>query len=270
DALGEEPRARPVGRLRLPVVPAAAVAHGARERPARGALRGARPSGGAAAGARAARGARRARPEGPLPASTVGRRAGARRLLPRVVHHREGARRPGLGDRQERSHRRLAHHRLAQARRRGLRRLRQGHAAPVADPPQGRGGEPNDDHGGAQRLQARTHPLDRHGRAARDPGPDGRARGARGDREVALMLALNGVSYVAKPPLLYVLLGGAFALAGPSETTARAVPALCALAAIAATAWLGAKLLGARGGFVAGTALLTSAGFFAFARYVRP
>src|SRR2546422_1295028 len=83
-------------------------------------------------------------------------------------------------------------------------------------------------------------------------------------------LTLNGVSYVDKPPLLYVLLGGAFALAGPSETTARAVPALCALAAIAATAWLGAKLLGARGGFVAGTALLTSAGFFAFARYVRP
>src|SRR5439155_502235 len=84
------------------------------------------------------------------------------------------------------------------------------------------------------------------------------------------VLTLNGVSYVDKPPLLYVLLGGAFALAGPSETTARAVPALCALAAIAATAWLGAKLLGARGGFVAGTALLTSAGFFAFARYVRP
>ena len=85
-----------------------------------------------------------------------------------------------------------------------------------------------------------------------------------------IVLTLNGVSYVDKPPLLYALLGGAFALAGPSETTARAVPALCALAAIAATAWLGAKLLGARGGFVAGTALLTSAGFFAFARYVRP
>src|SRR3989449_8695777 len=84
------------------------------------------------------------------------------------------------------------------------------------------------------------------------------------------VLTLNGVSYVDKPPLLYVLLGGALALAGPSETTARAVPALCALAAIAATAWLGARLLGARGGFVAGTALLTSAGFFAFARYVRP
>src|SRR5207245_5116382 len=74
-------------------------------------------------------------------------------------------------------------------------------------------------------------------------------------------LTLNGVSYVDKPPLLYVLLGGAFALAGPSETTARAVPALCALAAIAATAWLGAKLLGARGRFVAGAALLPRAGF---------
>ena len=35
-------------------------------------------------------------------------------------------------------------------------------------------------------------------------------------------------------------------------------------------AGLGARLLGACGGFVAGVALLTSAGFFAFARYVRP
>ena len=84
------------------------------------------------------------------------------------------------------------------------------------------------------------------------------------------VLTLNGVSYVDKPPLLYVLLGGAFTLAGPSETAARAVPALAALAAVAATAWLGARLLGACGGFVAGVALLTSAGFFAFARYVRP
>ena len=83
-------------------------------------------------------------------------------------------------------------------------------------------------------------------------------------------LTLGGVRYVDKPPLLYTLLAGALALAGPSETTARAVPALSALAAIAATAWLGGRLLGARGGFIAGTALLTSAGFFAFARYVRP
>src|SRR3989475_7658570 len=80
----------------------------------------------------------------------------------------------------------------------------------------------------------------------------------------------GGVRNVDNPPLLYPLLAGALALAGPSETTARAVPALSALAAIAATAWLGGRLLGARGGFIAGTALLTSAGFFAFARYVRP
>src|SRR5439155_144137 len=51
-------------------------------------------------------------------------------------------------------------------------------------------------------------------------------------------LTLGGVRYVDKPPLLYTLLAGALALAGPSETTARAVPALSALAAIAATACL--------------------------------
>jgi hypothetical protein len=83
-------------------------------------------------------------------------------------------------------------------------------------------------------------------------------------------LTLGGVRYVDKPPLLYALLAGALALAGPSETTARVVPALSALAGVAATAWLGGRLLGGLGGFVAGTALLTSAGFFAFARYVRP
>src|SRR3989475_965761 len=76
--------------------------------------------------------------------------------------------------------------------------------------------------------------------------------------------------YVDKPPLLYPLLAGALALAGPSETTARAVPALSALAAIAATAWLGGRLLGARGGVIPGAALPTSAGVFALARYVRP
>lgn len=73
-----------------------------------------------------------------------------------------------------------------------------------------------------------------------------------------------------KPPLLYALMAVAFAGAGAGEGTARAVPALAALAAVAATAWLGARLLGARAGFVAGAALATSAGFFAFGRYVRP
>src|SRR5919198_3889276 len=85
-----------------------------------------------------------------------------------------------------------------------------------------------------------------------------------------LRLTLNGVAYVDKPPLLYTLLATGFALGGASETSARLVPALAALAAVAATGWLGARLLGARGGFVAGAALATSCGFFVYGRYVRP
>lgn len=85
-----------------------------------------------------------------------------------------------------------------------------------------------------------------------------------------LALTLNGVRYVDKPPLLYALLAGAFAAAGPGEAAARAVPALGALTAVAATAWLGARLGGAWLGLLAGGALLTSCGFFAYGRYVRP
>ncbi len=83
-------------------------------------------------------------------------------------------------------------------------------------------------------------------------------------------LTLDGVAYVDKPPLLYVLLAGVFAVAGASEGAARLVPALAALAAVAATAWLGARLLGGRAGFLAGAALVTCVGFVAFGRYVRP
>lgn len=83
-------------------------------------------------------------------------------------------------------------------------------------------------------------------------------------------LTLNGVPYLDKPPLLYVLLAGAFAVGGERETVARSIPAAAALAAVAATAWLGARLLGLGGGVLAGSALLTSVGFYAFGRYVRP
>lgn len=86
----------------------------------------------------------------------------------------------------------------------------------------------------------------------------------------ALRLTLNGVRYVDKPPLLYALLATAFGLGGASETMARLVPALAALMAVAVTAWLGTRLLGARCGFVAGAALATSCGFFVYGRYVRP
>lgn len=111
------------------------------------------------------------------------------------------------------------------------------------------GGAPFDDPGEGQHAE-----IARELRDARDP----------------FALTLVGVSYVDKPPLLYALMALAFAGAGQGEGTARAVPALAALAAVAATAWLGARLLGARAGFVAGAALATSAGFFAFGRYVRP
>jgi hypothetical protein len=85
-----------------------------------------------------------------------------------------------------------------------------------------------------------------------------------------LRLTLAGVPYVDKPPLLYVLVAGAVALGGAHEASARAVPALAAILAVAAVAWLGARLLGARAGVLAGLALLGSCGFFAYGRYLRP
>lgn len=85
-----------------------------------------------------------------------------------------------------------------------------------------------------------------------------------------LRLTLNGVRYVDKPPLLYVLVAAAFAALGPVEAAARLVPAVAALAAVGATAWLGARWLGPAGGVVAGLALATCTGFFAYGRYVRP
>ncbi|HEU5322204.1 MAG TPA: glycosyltransferase family 39 protein [Methylomirabilota bacterium] len=110
-------------------------------------------------------------------------------------------------------------------------------AAPFDDPGEGMHAEI------ARELRAGGHPLD---------------------------LRLNGVRYVDKPPLLYMLLAGAFAVAGESEAVARAVPAVAALAGVGAVAWLGTRLLGPAGGVLAGGALLSSIGFYAYGRYVRP
>jgi len=85
-----------------------------------------------------------------------------------------------------------------------------------------------------------------------------------------LALTLNGVRYADKPPLLYLLEAAAFRVSGASEGAARVVPALSALAAVAATAWLGSRLLGPTPGFLAGLALLGSTLFFVHGRYVRP
>jgi len=83
-------------------------------------------------------------------------------------------------------------------------------------------------------------------------------------------LRLNGVRYFDKPPLLYWLTAASFRLFGTSEWAARLAPLLGALLAVAATAVLGARLLGPRGGVIAAGALLSSALFLAFGRYLRP
>ncbi len=85
-----------------------------------------------------------------------------------------------------------------------------------------------------------------------------------------LTLRLNGVRYFDKPPLLYLLEAGAFATWGLSEWAARLAPVAGAALAVAATAWLGARLLGPGVGLLAGIALLSCGFFYAFARYVRP
>ena len=95
------------------------------------------------------------------------------------------------------------------------------------------------------------------------------ARELRASRD-PLRLTLDGVRYVDKPPLLYVLIAGSFAVGGLAEASARAVAAMGAVVAVAATAWLGARLIGSTWGILAGVALLTSCGFFAYGRYVRP
>src|SRR4029079_8577664 len=80
---------------------------------------------------------------------------------------------------------------------------------------------------------------------------------------------LSGVPYVDKPPLLYTLIALAFSVAGPGELAAGSVSALAPMAAVAATAWLGCRLLGPAGGIIGGVGLLTCVGFFVYARHIR-
>jgi 4-amino-4-deoxy-L-arabinose transferase-like glycosyltransferase len=105
-----------------------------------------------------------------------------------------------------------------------------------------------------------------------DPGEGQHAEIA---REVStgdgwLTLRLNGVRYFDKPPLLYWLTAAAFSRFGPSEWAGRLPPLAGAALACAATAFLGTRLLGPAGGVIAAGALLSSALFVAFGRYLRP
>ena len=85
-----------------------------------------------------------------------------------------------------------------------------------------------------------------------------------------LDLRLNGVRYFDKPPLLYWLIALDFRGWGPSEWAARLPSVAGAAAAAAATAFLGARLLGPAAGLLAAAALLSCALFAVFGRYVRP
>jgi hypothetical protein len=85
-----------------------------------------------------------------------------------------------------------------------------------------------------------------------------------------LDLRFNGVRYFDKPPLLYWLIVLDFHAWGQSEWAARLPSVAAAAAAAAATALLGARLLGPGAGLLAAAALLSSALFVVFGRYVRP
>lgn len=98
------------------------------------------------------------------------------------------------------------------------------------------------------------------------------ARYAAVPREMALsgdwtVPTLNGLPYVEKPPLYYWLGAASQSLFGCSERSARLPLALLALAAVAATAWLGSWLFSARTGAAAAVALSSAGLFFVHAHY---
>ncbi|WP_442505556.1 glycosyltransferase [Novipirellula sp. SH528] len=79
---------------------------------------------------------------------------------------------------------------------------------------------------------------------------------------------LNFQTYYDKPPLVYWLCAISFKLFGITETAARLVPALAALATIASTMWFGARIFDKRIGLLSGVVLLLSAGFAFTSRYL--
>lgn len=77
---------------------------------------------------------------------------------------------------------------------------------------------------------------------------------------------LNHVKYFEKPPLLYWLNSLAFSVFGQNEFAARFFPALCGLAGILLTYFIGRKIYGRREGLLAAIILGTSVGYLAQAR----
>jgi len=85
-----------------------------------------------------------------------------------------------------------------------------------------------------------------------------------------ITLRVNGVRYFDKPPLLYWLMAGSFAVAGPTEAAARIWPALAAIGVAAVTGRIGMILGGPRVGLLAGLFVAANMGIFVFGRHLKP
>ena len=81
---------------------------------------------------------------------------------------------------------------------------------------------------------------------------------------------LDGVPYFDKPPLLYWLMAGAFAWLGPTESAARLVSGLSAVAVAVLTVLIGTRLASARVGLMAGLMVAANLEMFLFGRMVKP
>ena len=81
---------------------------------------------------------------------------------------------------------------------------------------------------------------------------------------------VNGVRYFDKPPIMYWLMAGSFAVAGVSEATARMWSALAAVGVAAVTARLGFMLGGARVALLAGLIVIANLGMYLYGRLVKP
>ncbi len=77
----------------------------------------------------------------------------------------------------------------------------------------------------------------------------------------------NEQPFFDKPVFFHLLQAIPMRLLGPTETAARLIPALAALALVGITAWLARRLSVARVASVAALLLVTSPGLFALARY---
>src|SRR5262249_44096534 len=83
-----------------------------------------------------------------------------------------------------------------------------------------------------------------------------------------LVPVLHGEPYMDKPPLLYWLVMGSYSVFGVHDWAARLVPCLATFLTVGVTFFWGRRLLGPRGGFLAGAILALSVRFIYLSRMV--